>query len=86
MPGGRVLATLIEPSGEEVGNHEQPLRSHPMLYHYGRNWTVPVDGEYTLRVRVDPPTIMRHDEVNGKRFLKVEEVEFENVDIQRGQG
>ena len=62
VPGVRVLATLISPDGDEVGTHEQPLMWHPMMYHYGRNWIVPADGRYTLRVRVEPPTFMRHDE------------------------
>ena len=85
VPAVKVFVTVIDPDGKEVGTHEQPLLWHPMIYHYGRNWTVPADGKYTLRVRVEPPTIMRHDEVNGKRFLKEEEVEFKNVKIERGQ-
>jgi uncharacterized protein involved in high-affinity Fe2+ transport len=84
VPGVRVLATLIDPDGNEVGTHEQPLLWHPMIYHYGRNWTLPADGDYTLRVRVEPPTFMRHDEVNGKRFTEPVEVEFTGVRVQRG--
>lgn len=84
VPGVRVLATLITPDGKEVGTHELPLLWHPMLYHYGRNWTVPADGEYTLRVRVDPPTFMRHDETNGRRFIEPVEVEFTGVKVERG--
>ncbi|MGB3680947.1 MAG: iron transporter, partial [Rubrobacteraceae bacterium] len=64
VPGVRVFATLVDPEGNEVGTHEQPLLWHPMIYHYGRNWVVPSNGEYTLRVRVEPPTFMRHDETN----------------------
>src|SRR3712207_1022850 len=85
VPAVKVFVTVIAPDGTEVGTEEQPLLWHPMIYHYGRNWTVPSDGRYTLRVRVEPPTFMRHDEVNGRRFLTVEEVTFENVSIERGQ-
>jgi hypothetical protein len=85
VPGVRVLATLVDPDGNEVGTHEQSLVWHPMIYHYARNWVVPADGEYTLRVRVEPPTFMRHDETNGLRFTEPVEVEFEGVKIQRGQ-
>ena len=56
-----------------------------MIYHYGRNWIVPSDGGYTLRVRVEPPTFMRHDEVNGKRFIEPVEVEFTGVRIETGK-
>jgi len=85
VPGVKVIATLVDPDGNEVGTHEQPLLWHPMIYHYGRNWVVPSDGEYTLRVRVEPPTFMRHDEVNGRRFVEPVEVEFEKVKVERGQ-
>ncbi len=85
VPGVRVFATLIDPDGSEVATHEQPLLWHPMIYHYGRNWTVPVDGSYTLRVRVEPPRFMRHDEVNGRRFAEEVEVEFHDVQVSRGQ-
>ena len=84
VPGVRVLATLIAPSGEEIGTHEHPLLWHPMIYHYGRNWTVPADGAYTLRIRVEPPTFGRHDEVNGMRFTDVVDVQFKGVSVERG--
>ena len=84
VPGVKVTGTLVDPDGNEVGSHEHPLLWHPMLYHYGRNWTVPADGTYTLRVRVEPPTFMRHDEVNGRRFGEVVETTFDNVQVQRG--
>lgn len=82
VPGVRVLATLIDADGEEVGMHEQPLLWHPMIYHYGRNWMVPRDGDYVLRVRVDPPRFARHDAVNGRRFVEPVEVEFSSVRVQ----
>ena len=56
-----------------------------MIYHYGRNWKVPADGTYTLKVRVDPPTFMRHDEVNGRRFEETVETVFKSVEVERGQ-
>ncbi len=86
VPGVRVFVTLVRPSGEEIGTHEHPLLWHPMLYHYGRNWTLPEDGEHTLRVQVEPPTFMRHDEVNGRRFLEPVEIEFTGLHVNRGQG
>lgn len=84
VPAVRVQATLVTPGGEELGPYEQSLVWHPMLYHYARNWTVPTDGEYTLRVHVDPPTFMRHDEINGRRFTEPVDAEFTGVRIERG--
>lgn len=86
IPGLTVYATLIDGSGDEVGTHQQPFLWHPYLYHYGRNWVVPGDGEYTLRVQIDAPDFMRHDEVNGKRFAEPVDVEFTGVKIQTGGG
>ena len=85
VPAVGVTATLAAPDGTEAGPFELPLLWHPMLYHYGRNVTVEADGEYTLRVRIDPPVFMRHDEVNGKRFLDPVEVAFDRVRVKRGK-
>jgi hypothetical protein len=79
------FVTLIDPDGNEVGTHEQPLIWHPMISHYGRNCVVPSDGEYTLRVCVEPPTFMRHDEINGRRFTEPVVVEFTGVKVERDQ-
>jgi hypothetical protein len=85
VPGLTVTGTLIDPDGNEVGTHEHELLWHPMIYHYGRNWTVPTDGEYTLKVHIDPPTFMRHDEINGCRWTEPVDVEFQGVKVERGQ-
>jgi hypothetical protein len=83
VPGVTVVATLVDPAGNEVGTHELPMLWHPMIYHYGRNWNVPSDGEYTLHVRIQPPTFMRHDETNGCRFKELVECTFEHVQVER---
>ncbi len=85
IPALEVYATLIDEEGEEVGTHRQLYLWHPWLYHYGRNWRVPSDGEYTLRVRVEAPEFPRHDKRNGRRFAEPAEVEFEVVKIKTGQ-
>jgi Fe2+ transport protein len=80
-----VRATLIDADGNEVGTHRQPFLWRPWLYHYGRNRTVPGDGDYTLRVRVEPPEFPRHDKTNGRRFVEPVEVEFRDVAIKTGR-
>lgn len=84
VPGLTVHATLVSPDGEDAGTHVQELVWHPMLYHYGRNWELPGDGSHTLRVRIDPAPFMRHDEVNGRRFMEPVDVTFSDVRIERG--
>lgn len=85
VPGRPSVGNPDRSAGNDLGTHEQPLLWHHIIYNYGRNWSVPSDGEYTLRVRVEPPTFMRHDEVNGRRFVEPVEVEFRNVKVKRGQ-
>lgn len=85
VPALEVHATLVAPDGTEVGTHRQPFLWHPWLYHYGRNWTVPGDGEYTLRVRIEPPEFGRHDRTNGRRYAEPVEVEFTGVKVKTGR-
>jgi len=84
IPALDVTATLVSPSGEQFGPHRQEFVWHPMLFHYARNWELPEDGEYTLKVHIEPATFMRHDEINGKRFANPVDVEFSKVKISRG--
>lgn len=85
IPYLAVYATLIDSKGQDVGTHLQPFLWHPWLFHYGRNWKVPGDGEYTLRIRVEVPDFPRHDKMNGDRYTEPVEVEFTEVQIETGQ-
>jgi len=85
VPGLEVFATLIDAKGNEIGTHRQSFLWHPWLYHYGRNWKVPGEGKYTLRVRIEPPTYPRHDKINGKRYTRPVSVEFREVRIETGR-
>jgi hypothetical protein len=85
IPGLTIYLTVRDKDGKEIGTHLQPFMWHPWLYHYGRNWVLPGNGEYTLHVRIDPPTWHRHDDKNGKRYAKPVEVEFRNVQVKTGQ-
>ncbi len=85
VPGLTVHATLIDAAGNELGTHRQAFLWHPWLYHYGRNWKVPGDGAYRLRVQIASPDSPRHDKTNGRRFAEPVEVEFADVSIETGQ-
>lgn len=84
IPSLDVTATLFTSDGKEVGTHKIPFLWHPMLYHYGLDWKVPGEGDYRVHVRVEPPTFMRHDYKNGKRFARAEEVDL-TLHIKPGQ-
>ncbi len=85
LPGLSVRATLSDDKGNEIGTHEQPFLWHPWIYHYGRNWKVPGNGTYRLKVHVDPPAYPRHDRKNGNRFAEPVDVEFDSVKIETGR-
>lgn len=85
IPYLTVHATLTPENGEAVGPVEIPFVWHPGVYHYGRNLKVPGDGRYDLQIRIEPPTFMRHDEVNGKRYAEAVEVTFAAVTITTGR-
>ena len=85
VPHLSVQASLTAEDGEEIGPVELPFVWHPGLYHYGANLTVPGDGTYDVRIRVEPATFPRHDKVNGDRFQEAVETLFEDVDVMCGQ-
>lgn len=51
VPGMRSIATPLDPDGDEVGTHEQPLLWRPVIHHYGRNWADPRTASASLRER-----------------------------------
>ncbi|HEX2253338.1 MAG TPA: iron transporter [Thermoanaerobaculia bacterium] len=85
VPGLDVEVTVLTADGTELGTEKLPFLWHPWLYHYGRNWQLPGDGEYTLRVRIAAPNFGRHDKENGKRYAEDVEVDFEGVEIETGR-
>lgn len=47
MPALEEAEGLYAWEGGDLVWHEHPMQWHPMIYHYGRNWTLPADGTYT---------------------------------------
>jgi uncharacterized protein involved in high-affinity Fe2+ transport len=84
IPGLHVRIHVDKAGGEHVGEGELPFIWHPWLFHYGQNWWVPGDGDYRVRVHVEPPTWHRHDKQNGNRFREPADVEF-TVKVKTGQ-
>jgi uncharacterized protein involved in high-affinity Fe2+ transport len=77
IPGLEVSVTLTSSDGTTIGTHEQPFLWHPWIFHYGRNWEVPDEGDYTVDIHIEPATFMRHDHKNGKRFASAVDVSFD---------
>ncbi len=85
IPGLDIELTVTDKDGKEIGSHRMPLLWHPYLYHYGRNWTIPGDGTYSLRVRFRAPQFHRHDKKNGNRFAQGADVTFKDVKLKTGK-
>jgi hypothetical protein len=85
IPELDVSVTLIDAAGREIGTFRHPLLWHPYLYHYGRNWRIPSDGRYSLRVRFPAPHFRRHDKENGDRFSEGADVTFKDVRLKTGR-
>jgi hypothetical protein len=75
VPGLDITLTVLD-GDRELFTTPMPFLWHPYLYHYGANAAVPGEGPYTVRVRIEPPTYMRHDPINGKRYAEPVDVEF----------
>jgi hypothetical protein len=85
IPALAVTATLTARDGTVVGPVEVPFLWHPGLYHYGINLKLPGDGKYDVAVHIEPPTFMRHDKINGKRYAKAVDVTFKRFEITTGK-
>jgi hypothetical protein len=85
IPGLMVFVTLTAADGREIGTRQHPFIWHPWLHHYGCNWSLPGDGVYSLRVRIEPADFMRHDKVNGARFAQAVVVDLGDVKIKTGR-
>ncbi|MGY1707392.1 iron transporter [Geodermatophilus sp. SYSU D00697] len=84
VPGLDVTVTVLD--GErELLSQRAPFLWHPFLHHYGVNARVPGEGPYTVLVEIEPPTWMRHDPVNGRRFEAAVDAVFDDVTFERGR-
>jgi Fe2+ transport protein len=84
VPGLEITLTVLD-GDRELFTTSMPFLWHPYLYHYGTNARVPGEGPYTVRVTIDPPTFMRHDPVNGKRYEQRVELVFEDRRFKPGR-
>jgi len=69
----------------ELFSERAPFLWHPFLHHYGLNVQVAAEGPYDVRVRVEPPTWMRHDPKNGRRFAEPVEDFFGDLSFEPGR-
>jgi hypothetical protein len=83
--GLTVTVSVMDSNGNDIGTKIHPLLLRPGLYHYGVNWVLPGDGEYTIHVKIETPETMLYNEENNTRYLTSNEVNFFHVNIKTGQ-
>ena len=74
-----VTVTVIDEKELIIGKQRHFVHKSPKLHYYGKNWALPGDGLYTIRVQIDSSNLK-----DGKNQEDVE-VEFTNVMIYTGQ-
>jgi len=82
IPNLIIHARLVDSENNDAGYHRQPFVWHPWLYHYGRNWHIPKEGDYRLEIHIEAPDFPRHDKRNGQRYADDVDVEFSPVKIE----
>jgi uncharacterized protein involved in high-affinity Fe2+ transport len=85
VPALSITASLTAENGKTIGPVEVPFLWHPGLYHYGINLKLPGDGLYDIAVHIEPPTFMRHDKINGRRYADPVHVTFKGFKVKTGK-
>ena len=70
IPGLEVHVKLFDSEGNLTEEKDIPFIWHPFLLHYGINWKINGEGDYTAKVTIKAPKFCRHDEFIGKRYPK----------------
>ena len=62
-----------------------PFVWHPLLYHYGANIQIPLEGEYKIKVTIKAPSFARHDENLGNRYQNDVTIDLGPINMVPGQ-
>jgi hypothetical protein len=82
---GLAVHVDVERDGQRVVSTDLPFLWHPFMYHYGGNATLPDPGPYDVLVRVAPAPFMRHDPINGRRYVAPVVARFDKVTFVNGR-
>lgn len=70
VPSLDVHTTLINSKGNVVDDRALPYAWIPMINGYADNIHLSGNDDYTLQIKIQPPTFHRHDPYNGDRFTQ----------------
>ncbi|HEX8923907.1 MAG TPA: iron transporter [Patescibacteria group bacterium] len=79
VPNLEIVIQVFDKDKRLVAEGNQPFLWHPYLYHYGKNYFIPEDGTYAVRVIIKSPHFPRHDRKLGNRYQQDVSVDFDSV-------
>ena len=68
VPGLEVKGQILTSDSSLVDQEVLDFGIHPLLNRYGANFEIPEEGNYVIKIEVDPAQFWRHDPVNGDRY------------------
>lgn len=73
---------ILDDTGEVV-EEQQLMLFHADFFHYAHNFSIPTEGDYTLRATLQPPEFTRHGEsLEELTLLEPVTVTFEDVHLE----
>lgn len=85
IPELMVSLRLYDDAGRMVDDMVQPFSWHPLIFHYGVNWTIPKGGYYIPEVTIEQPIFGRHGEKNGNRYPAKVVVKLKAIEMKPGR-
>lgn len=82
IPQLDVVATLYSEDQEMEQEKQHPFLWHPYVFHYGANWKIPKEGNYSVEVKISAPRFHRHDVVKGKKYPRQVTLHFGNLKME----
>lgn len=68
VPGLEVKGEILDSDSTLVDQKELEFGIHPLLNRYGANFQIRAEGNYIVKIEIDPAQFWRHDPVNGDRY------------------
>ena len=81
VPGLEVKGKILTSDSVVVNEKTLDYGIHPLLNRYGANFRVPEEGNYIVKIEVEPAKFWRHDPVNGDRYTDKTIAVFDQKEI-----
>ena len=76
VPYLNIKVDVLDQSENMIAELNPQFLWHPVANHYGQNYQIPSEGNYSFEVSFDAPAFGRHDEILGKRLVEPVKVKF----------